>query len=241
MHLQIGKAYPLTFTPISDLAQTLKKRLEIKPAKMDGHLLHLTFSDRNRHLASRFINQLTNSYQDFLKKENEEIVSAQIAYLNKRQKELSLSLEETFHEHKHYLENNLKESGFIGLAQEIEILSVPKQEYLSRLFEIELELKRLESTSFAKKIEPSLDGAIFESKMCSTNILQNSLSALAYKKKIGRENAEFIKDSSCKIPLINLGSLQELYQNAQEELSTVHAQIRQFIHVQEQMQTPALG
>ncbi len=143
--LKLEKRYSLTFEPMAKVLKQLKKHLEIRPSKMDRNLLTLSFLDRNRHFAADFLNQLMYGYQDFLKKENEEIVAAQIAYLQKRQRELTDSFEEQLNEHVCYLQKNLKESGFISTEEELKILAVPKEEYASRLFAIDLELKRLET------------------------------------------------------------------------------------------------
>ncbi len=166
-NLKLAKLYPLSLQPWPKITQDLRKRLEVQHAKTDGNLLTLKFSDRDRYLSAQFLNELMQGFRQFLKKENEEIVAAQIDYLGQRQKELGMALDGHLNEYELYLKSKLGESGFIGFEQEVAILAGPKERYLSRLFEIDLELKKLQTMQGAKGLFDPL------SKNNQTVIIEN--------------------------------------------------------------------
>jgi tyrosine-protein kinase Etk/Wzc len=154
--VKLGKLYPLTLRPLPDIATAIAKRMKIAPIKQDKNILKLQFSSRNRFLAADFLNHLMKSYQTYLKRDNDETCQAQLAYLCQRQQELTQYYDEALVDHVGYLKGNLDKDGYIGVAQEIEILSQPKNIYTSRLFDIDLELRRLSSHSpHQKREDPS--------------------------------------------------------------------------------------
>ena len=150
---KLGKLYLLTLRPFPDVATAIAKRMKIAPIKQDKNILKLEFSSRNRFLTADFINHLMKSYQTYLKRENDETCQAQLTYLCQRQQELTQYYDEALVDHMEYLKDNLNKNGCVGVAQEIEILSQPKNIYMSRLFDVDLELRRLSSRSLQKKQE----------------------------------------------------------------------------------------
>ncbi len=135
--------FKLKISPWTESVESVQKKLRITTGKNDKNMLQLTFVHQNRHIAARFLNSIMGAYRNYLRVENEEIAQAQLAYLETRQEELAKKMDKTLEEHSAYLKKNLGDNGFIGLHQEIEILAVPKEHYLSRLFDLELELKRM--------------------------------------------------------------------------------------------------
>ncbi len=158
--VKVGKLYPLALHPLADVSALLRKKcLKIIPLKQDKNILKLEFTSRNRFLAADFLNQLMKSYQTYLKRENDETCQVQLDYLRQRQEELTQYYDEALVDHVGYLKESLQKNGFIGVAQEMEILSEPKNHYTSRLFDIDLELRRLSPEEDKKKLEavsPSL-------------------------------------------------------------------------------------
>ncbi len=138
-----NRLYPLKIHPWEPVVQKLRKRIKIVPWKQHKTILKLLFPCRDRFLAADFLNQVMRSYQEYLKRENDEACQLQLAYLHQRQKELTQYYDEGLIDHVSYLKENLSKNGFIGVAQEIEILSHPKNLYTSKLFDVELELQRL--------------------------------------------------------------------------------------------------
>src|SRR5262249_8043113 len=135
--------YPLSIHPMMSVLKGLRSKLRIAPHKLDKNIIHLQFSASNRDQGAAFLNHLMLSYQDYLKQENDEICQMQLDYLNKRQHELTGYYDEALADHAAYLKENLEKNGFVGFTQEITTLSEPKNLYTSKLFDVDLELKRL--------------------------------------------------------------------------------------------------
>lgn len=141
-YAKTGSSYSLQINPWLGIVTKVKKKLSIRPFKLDKNILQLSFSSRDRYLASSLLNQIMYSYQKYLKRENEELYQTQLAYLRGRQEELVGEFDHALSEHVTYLTENLGKNGFIGFAEELETLSHPKNEYVSKLFSVDVELKR---------------------------------------------------------------------------------------------------
>ncbi len=142
-NVKIGSFYSLSVSPWMDVINHLRPRLKITPHKLDKNILQLVFLHRDRILGAAFLNRLMLSYQDYLKRENDEFCQQQLQYLKKRQEELAAYYDEALVDHAAYLKQNLVDNGFIGFEEEITTLSEPKTFYTTKLFEVDLELKRL--------------------------------------------------------------------------------------------------
>ncbi len=139
------KLYACGMRPWRAAVDGVKRCFELKSHRVDKNILLLYFADRDRHLASAFLNQVMASYQKYLMRENEEICEAQIHYLEKRQNELAQHYDQALKEHVTYLQSNLSENGMMGFMQELEVLSEPQQDLTNQLFAADLELKRLQT------------------------------------------------------------------------------------------------
>jgi hypothetical protein len=137
-----SRLYMLRLMPIDSVVTSLRKNLQIKPDKNEKKLFYLSYKDRDRHLAAQVLNQVMLSYRHFLKMENEEMASEQIAYLDKREKELFQKLDKELAEYASYLKRNLHENSSFKLSEERQLLDQPKRTYLTKLFEIDLGLQR---------------------------------------------------------------------------------------------------
>lgn len=135
--------YSLSVNPLMSTIKGLRSKLRISPHKLDKNILQLHFSSKDRNVGAQFLNHLMLSYQDYLKQENDDICQMQLQYLNKRQQELTSYYDEALYDHAAYLKENLEKNGFIGFTEEITTLSEPKNFYTSKLFDVDLELKRL--------------------------------------------------------------------------------------------------
>ena len=120
----------------------MKNKFEVRPSKSDKSILQLSFLARDRNLASALLNQVMLSYQKYLRRENEELCQMQLAYLEGRQKELIRNFDQALADHVAYLMENIGKNGFMGFAQELEVLSDPKNLYTSKLFDVDVELGR---------------------------------------------------------------------------------------------------
>lgn len=152
-HARPSRFYRLVVNPWDKVVKKFQERLKVSPLKQDKNILKLTFTSRDRFLGTEFLNRLMVGYQSYLKWENDEMCQKQLAHLQKRQDELTGYYDQALIEHAAYLKDNLAKNGFIGFAQEIETLSEPKNFYTSKLFDVDLELKRLHDAKTANKTE----------------------------------------------------------------------------------------
>lgn len=143
--IQLKKIYGFTIIPWLISADQVRKAFEIRSHKLDKNVFTLYFKHADRKLAAQFLNQVMHWYQEYYRKENEEICETQVAYLEKRQDELIRQFDSALKEHVTYLKNNVTESGCIGFSNELDILATPQDLFNSKLFDVDLELKRLES------------------------------------------------------------------------------------------------
>lgn len=157
--IKINHLYPLIIQPWAGVVRHARKKLKIAPLKQDKNILKLLFPCRDRFLAAEFVNHVMKSYQKYLKKENDETCEQQLAYLRRREEELTSHYDKALIDHVGYLKDNLRENGFVGVAQEIEILSQPRNLYTSKLFDVDLELQRLhtETDLFMFSVETEND------------------------------------------------------------------------------------
>jgi len=141
------KTYPMTLIPMASAIEQVKKTLSIKSTKTDKNILLLQFIYPQRHTATLFLNQLMESYAHYLREENEELSKAQLAYLEERQEELGKKLDYVLQEQASYLKKSAKKEGIIGVKEEVKLLQIPKEKYLSDLLEMDKNLKRFELPS----------------------------------------------------------------------------------------------
>ncbi len=139
------KLYRFRIIPWISAVEQVRKAFEIRSHKLDKNVFTLYFKHADRNLASQFLNQVMLCYQDYYRKENEEICETQVAYLEKRQDELIKQFDSALKEHVVYLKKNIAESGCMGFSNELDILATPQNLFNSKLFDVDLELKRLES------------------------------------------------------------------------------------------------
>ena len=139
---KIDRFYSIIIDPWVKVVARVRNKLDVRPNKSDKSILQLSFLARDRNLASALLNQMMLSYQKYLRRENAELCQMQLAYLEERQRELIRNFDQALAEHVTYLMENIGENGFMGFAQELEVLSDPKNFYTSKLFEVDVELGR---------------------------------------------------------------------------------------------------
>lgn len=143
--IEPSKTLQLHFMPMAQVAADYMHRLQIDPDKEDKTLLKLQFRDRNRDLASRFLNNIMKSFQEHLSGEHELTSSTQLNYLQKRQKEVGLELQKQMEEHVKKVSEEMAQSGFTSLQHAMEFFSGNLAQNQEKLQEIELETRRLKN------------------------------------------------------------------------------------------------
>ena len=140
--LQLEREYALDVLPKKRVVNEILSSLVIKPTTGNSNLLLLKFNHPVASVAASIPNKVMAHYQKFLKEEYDEIANIQLALLNTRQEELTQKLDLALTEYASYLGRTLGEEGFMGLNQEIEMLAIPKMDYTSKLFDLDLRLQR---------------------------------------------------------------------------------------------------
>lgn len=149
--ISFKKFYPLSVAPWDKSIEALQKTLIVKTSKWDKSLICLSYFGNSRHLSAELVNSVMAQFQHYLACEHEEMANAQLAYLEKRESQLSEEFDKALQTHARYLAENLEKNGFMGIEQELQMIAIPKESYTSKLFELDLELKKwqhLESARF---------------------------------------------------------------------------------------------
>ncbi|MBS0620709.1 MAG: hypothetical protein JSS61_04550 [Verrucomicrobia bacterium] len=139
-----GKQVPFKMVPKSVVIDQVRRKLALGSGKKDKNLLTLSYQAQSPTLAASLLNELMRAYQRHMQRENEALCQAQRAYLGERQQQLTEELDTALVEHVSYLKEHAQVDGYMGLEQEMQLLSQPKNAYTAKLLEIDLELKRLE-------------------------------------------------------------------------------------------------
>lgn len=142
-----GFLYKIQANSWVDVVKNIHSSLKVKLNKTEKNIFMLAFSHSNPEVSSSFLNRLMNRYREYLKQENEEMASIQMQYLEKRQDELMQKYERSLDTHTAFLQQGLKETGFIHLKQEKDFLERPSEEYLARLHDVDLKLSRLQKNT----------------------------------------------------------------------------------------------
>jgi len=119
--------------------QKLKKKLSIKTSRIDSKLINLYCKHSNRSTALGILEVMMGKYQNYLQAQHKQISTSQLAYLEKKQDELAQKFDHALEEHANYLRSAQTTEGFLGLSQEVAMLSYPKTQYTSRKHELDLQ------------------------------------------------------------------------------------------------------
>jgi hypothetical protein len=219
-----GFLYPVSITPLLNTIKNIKSRLKVFPHKLDKEVLQLNFSNSNRAVGTAFLNQLMFSHQDYLKRENDEISTLQLQYLKERQEETFESYNEALADHAKYLQGNLEREGYIGFEQEIATLSEPKSLFTSKLFQVDLELNRLQDAISQENLALQNE----KNLIISTSLPQES--------KELREELQSLKEDA--FVGLNLETAQQLLAEYTRQRDSFQAQIKEFDFLTQQLKKP---
>lgn len=137
--------FQITLSPLSTLSTVLTKELKVDNVKTDKGVLKIEYQDRDRYLASQFVNTIMAVYQDHMKAQQGLQSSVQMDYLYKKQEESSANLKKLMEEYADYLSSDASKTGFIDSKNEIDFLVKSQHELKEKLLANELEMKRLKN------------------------------------------------------------------------------------------------
>lgn len=232
-NLSFKKLYRFSLIPWNTSVAALQKCLKIKQSKTDKALVCITLNYPERRKGAAIVNQLMAQFQEFLLEEHGEFAKAQVEYLEQRQQFLSEEFNKSLENHSHYLAENLDASGFLGISQEMEMLAIPKESYTSKLFDLDLELKRWEQIEerredfFADKKEGE-----YQKQLVALTWAEHPFLAMEKLEKIvpKRFEEQFLG--------IDLKRLQEIYAEYSQERESLQTQIEDSKYIQKQMRRP---
>lgn len=137
------KEYTIEVLPLVNVTSVLRKKITAKKNKLDPNILNLECTYSDRSLAAQIINEVIASYERFLKEENAQKMQLQIDYLKMRENQLMEGWNTALKDYEGYLKENLSGSGYLNCAQEIAVLAQSQNTFTNKIFDIDLELKRL--------------------------------------------------------------------------------------------------
>lgn len=140
-----SQEYFIHFTPLDTLTLRLSKAIRIEADRNDKNFMNIRFQDRDRHRAVAIVNALMLAYQDYAREEQNRIAGEQIVYLEKRQKEMTESLEKVMGEYAANTSADLKNIGFSSSDMAMQFLMGTQSRYKQKLLDIDLETSRLQS------------------------------------------------------------------------------------------------
>lgn len=138
-----GDQFSLTVLPMPEVVKNFAAHLMIQVDKDDKSLLNLQFKHQDRHLSAKFLNFLMDSYQNYLENQQEKLSTAQVDYLEQRQKNVGIALEKLMGEYVQNVSEDMTLSGFTSLQKEMEFLSSKLAHNQQKISEIDLEMRRL--------------------------------------------------------------------------------------------------
>lgn len=134
--------YAFVLQPKRNAVGALASSIKIKAKRLDPSMIQLSCTHKQRTQAIAILDTLMREFQNYLKQEHEQLASGEISYLQKRQNELGRDLNVALLEQEEFLKQSLGVEGFLNLTQEITMLSEPKERYMTRREQLDLEQKR---------------------------------------------------------------------------------------------------
>ena len=142
-----GKKVGIHFIPLPQAIQSLQNSILLARDKENPALIHVRYIHRDRHLASRIVNETMEQFQKYLTQEGKKKITKQLTYLRVRQEESMEQLETILEKQKAYLESHLDAGIILSLENELEFMAQTQAEKKQKLLEIQSEMEYLAGKS----------------------------------------------------------------------------------------------
>lgn len=152
--LKLNKTYPLVVKVWRPIAEQLIKEVEVKSQKNCKSQINLSFVHPDKNLASSVLDEIMESYNTLMRKENDLYLTDQIEYLSKRKAEMNTRLVKTLDEYVDYYHGSLRNKGCLGHKHRKDVALDQYKTLSKKLFSTELQLKRLDSVMQGTLCEP---------------------------------------------------------------------------------------
>ncbi len=140
-------SYPLLFSSLSEMVIQMRELFEVLLVHGDASLLSLEMIHADRHFGMRLLNEMMETYKNYLETENSRVTEGQIAYLQKRRHNYTENMNELLAEHVAYLKENIESKGALNLGQQLPLFQSRKQELTNDLMDIDLKFGGLLNTN----------------------------------------------------------------------------------------------
>lgn len=142
-HFVVDKKYKMSIEPMYKALERVQKKFNVKDDKVDQEVQVLTFSSPSPTGCSLFLDRVMQKYIAYIKDEGYKICREQGDLVGQRKQQIADEYRRFLDEHVSYLEESLGAEGFMGSRQHMAFIEKPNELYHSKLYEVDLELKRL--------------------------------------------------------------------------------------------------
>lgn len=230
--------YLIVIEPLNDLATKIGKDLVINLDKDDKSLLQLQYKHRDRHLGKAILNALMRAYQQYLEDDHDLSSDIQVAYLERRQKDAGDALQSLMDNYVKNVAEDMTQSGFTSLQQEMDFLAQHLADNQQKLTEILLETKRLKNINCDECVHYDSytgrgDPAIINHLLAEIRVLKQQSDAL----ELALKKSGPIKPKEA-FNGITLETSRSLYLAFIQELNQLEAEEKQHRFIIEQLKAP---
>jgi len=139
--------------------QAVQSKFQIRNKKPYHSVYILSFTHRDQYFGTELLNILMEEYRNYLKRDHAQIAKDQLIYLEEKQEEICGKMSKAFDEYTSCLQENLKESGRLGLQQEIGEIAQDYRMISNKALALDLEWEWLSRTEADQKAFVFLDGS----------------------------------------------------------------------------------
>lgn len=189
--------YILSLSPMTTVSKALASQITIESDRMDRSLLKFSYKHKDRHFACRCINTLMTLYQNHLRKEHQKTITEQLAYLRRRQTEVTENIRNIMDEHAQNLMADFSTIGFLDSERAMNFLAANQQSFKHKQMTIDLDIKRMEKAleegyAYYEGNSSSGDPMIINNLLAQMRDLQQQYDSI----DIDLKNATYDKDTT---------------------------------------------
>jgi len=211
--------YLLTLLPLNLQSTAVKSKLRIENDVKDKNLLKISYRDRDRHLAKKFINTLMENYHAYLHEDHHRQAGLQLDYLKEKQNEAEKNLGDLMFKHAFSLSEDLSNTGFADSEKEMEFLAKSQHEFKERLISNELEIKRLQNVQTGK--------CVYYDQYVRNQGDHNIINSVLEEIRDWKQQRDSLALALKKSQFLKSSHLEQAFLEQQEELKEVRDHIRE--------------
>ncbi len=136
--IQDGQTYRLKINPWSTTVRDWRRAFSVVPHKLIPSIYEFRLRHPDGKRGAELLNRLMASYQNYLKKEHEDVTQAQFHYLDQRKEDLYAQMAEAFTAHGRYVADYLGQTGAVSAELELKQLSRMYQKLATRQLGIDV-------------------------------------------------------------------------------------------------------